>query len=111
MAFGIVAIIGKILTLITFGVKRRFLVNGCPKCLTNSKSLDHLSPNCKAAQNLCYSIMVWFDCSWVIPIKFIMVRQFSLLVIISVIWKEGNLYDDLKDVKNKFQYVDLKEEG
>lgn len=38
-------------------------------------------------------------------------RQFSLLVIISVLWKEGNLYDDLKDVKNKFQYVDLKEEG
>ena len=33
-------------------------------CLASEESVDHLLLNCKVAQAVWTSVLVWFDCSW-----------------------------------------------
>ena len=40
----------------------RSVVNGCPVCLRDEESVDHLMLNCNTAQFIWNSVVEWFDC-------------------------------------------------
>ena len=43
------------------------IVNGCPMCLRDEESVDHLLLNCKSAQSLWMAIIGGFGCCWALP--------------------------------------------
>ena len=57
----------KNLTLDNLQKRGRIVVNGCPMCLTDEESVDHLLLNRKTAQFIWRSVVEWFDCCWVFP--------------------------------------------
>ena len=82
------------------------IANGCPMCLRDEESVDHLLLNCKEAQSLWRAVVGWFDCRWVFPKSLIELFQawkepigiprgkelwrFTFLAVIWIIWKERN---------------------
>lgn len=70
MVFGWLAIMEKILTiesLITFGGVKKILEDGCIMCSGDAEIVNHLSVNCKVAQQFWTSLLGWCDCRWVLP--------------------------------------------
>lgn len=45
----------------------RTVVNGCPMCLGDEESVDHLMLNYKIVQSIWRVVVGWFDCCWVFP--------------------------------------------
>lgn len=50
VAFGWLALQGKILAMDNLQKRKMIVVNACPICLTDEESVDHLLLNCKLAQ-------------------------------------------------------------
>lgn len=67
IAFGWLALQKKILTLDNLRRRRLIVVNVCPMCLNDEKTVDHLLLHCKFASQLRSSVLGRFGCLWVLP--------------------------------------------
>ena len=82
-------------------------MNGCPMCLRDEESVEHLLLNCKSAQTIWMAIIGGFDCCWALPHSLPELFQawktpigdprgkvmwrLSFLLVIWTIWKERNM--------------------
>ena len=67
IVFGWLVLRKRILTMDNLRRRRKVVVNGCPMCLTEEETVDHLLLNCKVAQMLWRLVIDCFGCSWVLP--------------------------------------------
>lgn len=65
--FGWLALQKRILTMDNLRLRGKVVVNGCPMCLCDEETVDHLLLNCQTDQTLWSYLIDSFGCSWVFP--------------------------------------------
>ena len=63
--FGWLALRRRILTMDNLRRRDRIVINGCPICLRDEETVDHLMLICKIAWMIWKSVIKWFGCCWV----------------------------------------------
>lgn len=67
LAFAWLVLRGSILTMDNLQRHNVIVVNACPLCLANEKTMDHLLLNCWGAKEIWNSFFKSFDYSWILP--------------------------------------------
>ena len=67
LVFRWLAMRGRILTMDNLRRRNHFIVNGCPMCLRDKETVNHLLIHCNFPYNVCVALFARFDMQWVIP--------------------------------------------